>query len=87
MDRRGCELLAEGVQRIPSLEALSMSGNSDIGSGGAVQLMSSLDWSKLRELDMAGTGISDPDFDCLVGYIHSATSLEKLEIGKISVES
>ena len=89
LDRRGCELLAEGVQRMPSLETLNLSGNPDIGSGGAVQLMSSLDWPKLRELDMTGTGISDPDFECLARYIHSTTSLEKLSIGenKISVES
>ena len=89
LDRRGCELLAEGVQRMPSLETLGLSGNSDIGSGGAVQLMSSLDWSKLREMDMFGTGISDPDFECLARFIHSTTSLEVLRIGRneISVES
>ena len=89
LDRRGCELLAEGVQRMPSLETLYLSWNPDIGSGGAVQLMSSLDWSKLRELDMADTGISDPDFECLARYIHSTTSLEELSIGdnEISVES
>ena len=89
LDRRGCELLAEGVQRMPSLETLRLRGNPDIGSGGAVQLMSSLDWSKLRELDMADTGISDPDFECLARYIHSTTSLEELSIGdnEISVES
>ena len=89
LDRRGCELLAEGVQRMPSLETLRLRGNPDIGSGGAVQLMSSLDCSKLRVLDMAGTGISDPDFECLARYIHSTTSLEELSIGKnkISVES
>ena len=89
LDRRVCELLAEGVQRMPSLETLNLSVNPDIGSGGAVQLMSSLDWSKLRELDMTGTGISDPDFECLARYIHSTTSLEKLTIGEneISVES
>ena len=89
LDRRRCELLAEGVQRMPSLETLGLSGNPDIGSGGAVQLMSSLDWSKLRELYMAETGISDPDFECLARYIHSTTSLEELRIGgnEISVES
>ena len=89
LDRRGCELLAEGVQRMPSLETLKLRGNRDIGSGGAVQLMSSLDWSKLRVLDMTGTGISDPDFECLARYIHSTTSLEKLRIGRneISAES
>ena len=89
LDRRVCELLAEGVQRMPSLETLYLRGNPDVGSGGAVQLMSSLDWSKLRELDMTGTGISDPDFECLARYIHSTTSLEELSIGEkeISVES
>ena len=89
LDRRGCELLAEGVQRMPSLETLDLSGNSDIGNGGAVQLMSSLDWSKLRVLDMFRTGISDPDFECLARYIHSTTSLEILSIERntISVES
>ena len=89
LDRRGCELLAEGVQRMPHLETLNLSWNRDIGSGGAVQLMSSLDWSKLRELDMTGTRISDPDFECLARYIHSTTSLEELSIGdnEISVES
>ena len=89
LQRRGCELLAEGVQRMPCLEKFRLSDNSGIGCGGAVQLMSSLHSSKLRELDMTGIGISDPDFECLASYIHSTTSLEELRIGrnKISVES
>ena len=90
LDRRGCDLLAEGVQRMPCLESLDLSWNEGIGCGGAVQLVSSLHSSKLRELRMAGTGISDPDFDCPARYyIHSTTSLEVLGIGwnKISVES
>ena len=89
LDRRGCELLAEGVQRMPCLERLNLNGNQGIGCGGAVQLVSSLHNSKLRELRMYRTGISDPDFDCLARYIHSTTSLEKLWIGgnEISVES
>ena len=88
LDRRGCELLAEGVQRMPCLETLDLE-NQGIGCGGAVQLVSSLHSSKLRELRMAGTGISDPDFDCLARYIHSTTSLKVLGIGEneISVES
>ena len=89
LDRRGCELLVEGVQRMPCLEKLNLSFNLGIGCGGAVQLVSSLHSSKLRELGMAETGISDPDFECLASYIHSTTSLEELGIGekKISVES
>ena len=89
LDRRGCELLAEGVQRMPCLEKLVLSWNSGIGCGGAVQLVSSLHSRKLRELDMIGTGISDPDFECLASYIHSTTSLEVLWIGgnEISFES
>ena len=89
LDRRGCKLLAEGVQRMPCLEKLNLSWNSDIGCGGAVQLVSSLHSSKLRELDMTLTGISDPDFECLASYIHSTTSLEELWIGwnEMSVES
>ena len=89
LDRRGCELLAEGVQRMPCLEKLDLSWNKGIGCGGAVQLVSSLHNSKLRELTMYRTGISDPDFDCLARYIHSTTSLEELGIGgnEISVES
>ena len=89
LDRRGCELLAEGVQRMPCLERLSLSKNQGIGCGGAVQLVSSLHSSKLRELWMDRTGISDPDFDCLARYIHSTTSLKVLVIGgnEISVES
>ena len=89
LDRRGCELLAEGVQRMPCLVRLDLSRNQGIGCGGAVQLVSSLHSSKLRELRMDRTGISDPDFDCLARYIHSTTSLEELEIGEneISVES
>ena len=89
LDRRGCELLAEGVHRMPSLETLNLTFNPGIESGGAVQLMSSLNRSKLRELDVTGTGISDPDFECLARYIHSTTSLEKMRIGRneISVES
>ena len=89
LDRRGCELLAEGVQRMPCLEQLVLSGNEGIGCGGAVQLVSSLHSSKLRELRMDETGISDPDFDCLARYIHSTTSLKELRIGRneISVES
>ena len=89
LDRRRCKLLAEGVQRMPCLEKLDLRSNSGIGCGGAVQLMSSLHSSKLRKLDMSGTGISDPDFECLASYIHSTTSLEVLNIGEneISVES
>ena len=89
LDRRGCELLAEGVQRMPCLERLHLRGNKGIGCGGAVQLVSSLHSSKLRELNMERTGISDPDFDCLARYIHSTTSLKVLVIGEneISVES
>ena len=89
LDRRGCELLAEGVQRMPCLEELDLWGNLGIGCGGAVQLVSSLHSSKLRELMLYRTGISDPDFDCLARYIHSTTSLEDLGIGwnEISVES
>ena len=88
LDRSGYELLAEGVQRMPCLETLDLE-NQGIGCGGAVQLVSSLHSSKLRELRMAGTGISDPDFDCLARYIHSTTSLKVLGIGEndISVES
>ena len=86
LDRRACDLLAEGVQRMPCLERLDLSANPLIGCGGAVQLVSSLHSSKLRELDMSKTGISDDDFS---SYIHSTTSLELLDIGEndISVES
>ena len=89
LDKRGCELLAEGVQRMPCLEELDLSYNSGIGCGGAIQLVPSLHSSKLRELHMTGIGISDPDFECLASYIHSTTSLEVLRIGRneISVES
>ena len=89
LDRRGCELLAEGVQRMPYLEKLYLSGNEGIGCGGVVQLLSSLHNSRLRELVMTKTGISDPDFDCLARYIHSTKCLEELSIGRneISVES
>ena len=89
LDRRGCELLAEGVQRMPCLEELNLGSNSGIGCGGAVQLVSSLHSSKLRVLDMTETGISDPDFECLASYIHSTTNLEVLWIAnnEISVES
>ena len=89
LDRRACDVLAEGVQRMPCLERLDLGGNSLIGCGGAVQLGSSLHSSKLKGLDMSGTGISDPDFECIASYIHSTTSLERLNIGEndISVES
>ena len=89
LDRRECDLLAEGVKRMPCLKALDLAWNSGIGSGGAVQLVSSLHSSKLRELHMSYTGISDPDFECLASYIHSTTSLQELSIGwnDISVES
>ena len=89
LDKRGCELLAEGLQRMPCLEKLVLIRNSGIGCGGAVQLVSSLHSSKLRGLYMTRTGISDPDFECLASYIHSTTSLEDLWIGEknISVES
>ena len=89
LDRRACDVLAEGVQRMPCLETLDLSGYSRIGCGGAVQLVSSLHNSKLRELDMGDTGISDPDFECLASYIHSTTCLRELSIGwnDISVES
>ena len=82
-------MLAEGVQRMPCLETLNLRDNSRIGCGGAVQLVSSLHSSELRELNMSGTGISDPDFECLASYIHSTTSLQRLSIRRndISVES
>ena len=89
LDRRACDVLAEGVQRMPCLETLELSNNSHIGCGGAVKLLSSLHSSKLRQLNMYGTGINDPDFECLASYIHSTTSLQELNIGwnDISVES
>ena len=89
LDRRACDALADGVQRMPCLETLNLSRNSRIGCGGAVKLVSYLHSSKLRELNMSGTGISDPDFECLASYIHSTTSLKGLSIGwnDISVES
>ena len=89
LDRRACEVLAEGVQRMPCLETLDLSYNSLIGCGGAVQLVSCLHSSKLRELNMSRTGINDPDFECLASYIHSTTSLQRLSIegNNISVES
>ena len=89
LDRRPCDLLAEGVQKMPCLQTLRLNFNSGVGCGGAVQLVSSLHSSKLRELHMCGTGISDPDFECLASYIHSTTSLQKLHIGgnDISIES
>ena len=89
LDRRACDVLAEGVQRMPCLETLYLGDNSLIGCGGAVQLVSSLHNSKLRELSMSDTGISDPDFECIASYTHSTTSLESLYIGgnDISVES
>ena len=88
LDRRACELLAEGVQRMPYLETLDLNANP-LGRGGAVQLVSSLHSTRLRELHLGGTGISDPDFECIANYIHSTTSLEKLDIGEndLSVES
>ena len=89
LNKRACDVLAEGVQRMPHLETLELGINSLIGCGGAVQLVSSLHSSKLRQLDMFSTGISDPDFECIASYIHSTTSLERLSIGEkgISVES
>ena len=90
LDRRACDLLAEGVQRMPCLERLYLSRNPLIGCGGAVQLVSSLHSSKLRVLYMYKTGISDADYECIASYIHSTTSLERLDIGlnnDISVES
>ena len=89
LDRRACDVLAEGVQRMPCLETLNLWNNSHIGCGGAVKLVSSLHSSKLRKLDIDGTGISDPDFECLASYIHSTTSLQELSIrwNDISVES
>ena len=89
LDRRACDVLAEGVQWMPCLETLDLRYNSHIGCGGAVQLLSSLHSNKLRELHMNETGINDPDFECLSSYIHSTTSLHELWIGEndISVES
>ena len=87
LDRRAW--LAEGVQRMPCLKTLDLCDNPRIGCGGAVQLVSSLHSSKLKDLNMSGTGISDPDFECLASYIHSTTSLQKLSIKRndISVDS
>ena len=89
LDRRACDVLAEGVQRMPCLETLDLGYNSLVGCGGAVQLVSSLHNSKLRGLYIAATGISDPDFKCIASYIRSTTSLKSLDIGgnDISVES
>ena len=89
LDRRACAMLAKGVQRMPCLETLNLWDNSRIGCGGAVQLVSSLLSSKLRELDIRETGIGDPDFEYLARYIGSTTSLQVLVIGgnDISVES
>ena len=89
LDRRACDVLAEGVQRMPCLETLYLGRNSLIGCGGAVQLVSSLHSCKLIKLDMSHTGISDPDFESIASYIRTTTSLESLDIGEndISVQS
>ena len=86
LDRRACDRLVKGVRRMPTLKRLDLSHNQLIGCGNAV---SSLHSSKLSDLDMSLTGISDPDFECIASYIHSTTSLESLDIGwnDISVES
>ena len=88
LDRRGCELLAEGVQRMPCLEKLDLSDNTSIGCGGAVQLVSSLHTTKLNKLDLTRTGTSDPDFVGVANYIESTEYLEELKMreNKISVE-
>ena len=81
IDRRACDVLAEGVQMMPCLETLYLGHNRLIGSGGSVQLVSSLHSSKLKGLHIYDTGISDPDFESIASYIHSTESLDRLYIG------
>ena len=74
---------------MPCLETLDLNANP-LERGGAVQLVSSLHSTRLTKLNLNSTGISDPDFECIANYIHSTTSLEKLDIGgrnDLSVES
>ena len=89
LDRRACKMLAENVQRMPNLAKLNLRDNMGIAQGGAVQLMLSLYKTKLRELGMTRTGISDPDLEKLAGYVKFTKSLEELRFGenKLSLTS
>ena len=79
LDKRACNLLAKGVWKMPCLEVLYLSDNS-FGCGGADQLVSSLQSSKLKGLHMSRTGISDPDFKRIASYIRSTTTLDRVYI-------
>ena len=80
LDGRACEVLAEGVQKMPCLEVLYLGGNS-LGCGGAVQLVSALHNTKLKSLHIYCTDIGDPDFEWIASYIRSTTTLNRVYIG------
>ena len=79
LDRSACNLLAEVVPSMSSLEELWLSYNP-IECGGAVNLIEALCDSGVKQLWLVTTGIGMPDCEALCKLLKASRSLQSLHI-------
>ena len=88
LDSGCCATLAHLIPRVPHLRKLDLSGNLNIGQGGAVSLMTSLTaHNSLETLKIDNTGIGVDDCLALGELLSSSTSLKKLIIGNLDSDA
>ena len=76
-----CDILSEHTDLLQHLKYLNLSGNPTIGSGGAVNLITSLTkYSTIGELHLEFTGIGFKDSEALNELLISFKYIEKLNI-------
>ena len=77
-----CNLLSKHTDLLQNLECLDLSGNYTIGRGGAVNLITSLtNFSTIRELNLAYTGIGFEDCKALSELLATSKHIKVLSIG------
>ena len=81
LDSESCAVLAHLIPHMPHLKTLYLSGNHNIGQGGAVSLITSLkDHNSLEELVLGKTGVEN--CRALSELLSSSTTnLKKLDVG------
>ena len=88
LDSGCCATLAHLIPHVPHLKKLDLSGNLNIGQGGAVSLMTSLTaHNSLETLKIDNTGIGVDDCLALGELLSSSTSLKKLIIGNLDSDA
>ena len=86
LDGSACDLLAIIISSMSRLEGLQLSSNK-IGIGGAVNVISALFGSALKQLWLQNTDIGVPDCEALCKQMKSSQSLEYLNIAKNHLSS